>query len=250
VNELQILGEVKPPLYIQIQETLKEMIEGIEYAPGDQIPSERELADQLRVSRMTVRRAIEHLVEVGLLERRSTSGTYVREPRVIRNISPDTIQSLTRQIQGKGRQAGSKLLMFEKLRAPKKVSEFLNLRLGVKVHCIRRLRLTNSLPFCIETSYLPFARFPDLSREKLAGDASLYHILGSSYEVRASKSIDTLNLSYATDEEAQLLELEVNDPVIFFRSIIFDKQGVPFEYVKSVNHPYRVAFQAITQVKE
>jgi GntR family transcriptional regulator len=250
VKEFLILGNVKPPLYIQIQETLKEMIEGVEYVPGDQIPSERELAYELQVSRMTVRRAVESLIAMGLLERRSTSGTFVREPHVIRNITPGSIQSLTRQIQGEGGVAGSTLLLFDKIRAPKKVSEFLNLRLGSEVYCIRRLRFTNRVPFCIETSYLPFARFPDLSREKLAGIVSLYKILGANYDVRALKSIDTLNLSYATEEEAQLLELEVSDPVIFFRSIIFDEQDVPFEYVKSINHPYRVAFRAVTHINE
>jgi GntR family transcriptional regulator len=241
---------MKPPLYLQVQETLKEMIEGTEYAPGDQIPSERELAEILRVSRMTARRAVESLVEAGLLERRSTSGTYVREPQVIRNISPNTIQSLTRQIQGEGGQPGSKLLVFESLRAPKKVAEYLNERLGVEVYCIRRLRFTNDLPFCIETSYLPVTRFPGLSKQALTGDASLYHMLETRYDVRATRSMDTLNVSFATDEEAQYLELESNAPVIFFRSIIYDEQGLPFEYVKSINHPYRVAFQAVTEVKD
>lgn len=243
-------GSIKPPLYVQVEETLKEMIEGTEYAPGDQIPSERELADILRVSRMTVRRAVETLVNAGLLERRSTSGTYVREPRVIRNISPNTIQSLTRQIQGEGGQAGSRLLAFEVLRAPKRVSEYLNLRLGVEAYCIRRLRFTNHLPFCIETSYLPLSRFPDLSQETLRGNASLYQLLEARYDVRASRSVDTLNISFATDEEARYLELESNAPVMFFRSIVYDEEGLPFEYVKSINHPHRVAFQVVTRVKD
>lgn len=250
MNEFLIPGKVKPPLYMQVQETLKEMIEGTEYTLGDQIPSERELADQLQVSRMTVRRAIESLIATGLLERRSTSGTFVREPNVIRNITPDTIQSLSRQIQGKGKKAGSRLLLFEKQLAPKKVSEYLDLRLGVQVYCIRRLRLTNNLPFCIETSYLPYDRFPDLSEEMLTGNSSLYQILGDHYEVEAYKSMDTLNISYASEDEAKLLELDINDPVIFFKSIVYDYQEVPFEYVKSINHPYRVAFRSITQVNE
>lgn len=248
VNGSKIPGNQESPLYIQIQNSLKEMIEGSEYAPGDQIPSERELVDRLRVSRMTVRRAIESLIDEGLLERRSTSGTYVREPQVIRDISPNTIQSLTRQIQGKGGQAGSRLLLFEKQIATKKISKYLNLRLGENVYCIRRLRLTSELPFCIETSYLPVAQFPNLTKDKLSSDASLYQLLAATYLVRASRSLDRLDLSYATAEEAQLLDLRINDPVIFLRSVIFDEQEVPFEYVKSINHPFRVAFQVVTQV--
>jgi GntR family transcriptional regulator len=250
VTELRNSEKNKGPLYIQIQETLKEMIDGADFVSGDQIPSERELADKMQVSRMTARRAVESLIEIGILERRSTSGTFVREPKIVRNISSDSIQSLTRQIQGEGGVPGSKLLSFKVMRGPKKVSEFLNLRVGMEVYCIKRLRLTNNVPFCIETSYLPFALFPDLTREMLSGDNSLYQMLAASKEVKASKSIDTLKLTDATTEEANLLEINVNDPVFLFQSILFDESGNPFEYVKSINHPYRVVFKAMTQVKE
>jgi GntR family transcriptional regulator len=62
------------------------------------------------------------------------------------------------------------------------------------------------------------------------------------------RSIDTLSLSHATDEEAQLLDLQVDDPVIFLRSLVFDDRDDPFEYVISINHPYRVAFEAVTEI--
>ena len=99
---------MQQPLYLKLEETLRNMIDGIEYEPGDQIPSERELADKLKASRMTVRRAVELLTAQGFLERRSTSGTFVSEPNVIRSFTPGSVQSLTRQIQGKGGSAGSK----------------------------------------------------------------------------------------------------------------------------------------------
>lgn len=241
--------EKKAPLYIQIQEMLKEMVEGTEYAPGDQIPSERELADKFQASRMTVRRAIESLVDIGLLERRTTSGTYVREPQVIRDLSPDTIKSLSRQIRGKGGVAGSKLLMFEKRSAPKNVSELLHLKPGEGVYFIRRLRLMNNLPFCIEYSYLPITLFPDLTIDKLLGNISLYKLLTGLYDIRAIKSLDKLDLSFATEDEAKLLGLEANAPLIYVRSIIYSHTGTPFEYVKSVNHPFRVSFQIETHVE-
>ena len=89
------LADLNSPLYLQVEATLKEMIEGGDFSPGEQIPSERELSDQLGVSRMTVRRAVENLTHRGLLERRSTSGTYVRPPQVFRRMGKDVAVGLT-----------------------------------------------------------------------------------------------------------------------------------------------------------
>jgi len=241
------LNQNRKPLYLQVEETLREMIEGVDFEAGDRIPSERELADMMKVSRMTVRRAVEQLVVMGLLEHRSTSGTYVCEPEVRRTLSPNRIQGLSRQIENKGGRAGSRLLKFEIIRAPKKVAEYLCVRVGRKVILIQRLRLVDELPFCVETSYLLAEIFPDLSPEDVSGQQSLYELFRQRYQVNAAYSADILKISTATEEETALLGLESKAPVFYFRSIVYDAEGVPFEYVKSINHPKRVAFQSETR---
>jgi GntR family transcriptional regulator len=232
-------------LYLQVEATLKEMIEGLSYSPGDQIPSERELSEQLGVSRMTVRRAIENLIRRGLLERRSTSGTFVRQPQVYRRVGKDVAVGITQLLREEGAVAGSKLLCFETLLAPLKIAEKLKLRLGVPVVMIRRLRTANGKPFCVETSYLSAEIVPGLSAEDLMGEsASLYRILAERYGIRLSQNYETLDLSYATHEEAQLLELKEGDPVLLLRSVVMDELDRPVEYLKSVNHPKRVVFHS------
>jgi GntR family transcriptional regulator len=234
-------------LYQQVEATLKEMIEGLVYSPGDQIPSERELADQLGVSRMTVRRAVENLVRRGLLERRSTSGTYVRRPQVYRRVGKDIAVGITQLLQEEGAQAGSKLLSFETILAPLKIAEKLHIRLGVPVIVIRRLRTANGQPFCVETSYLPAELLPGLSADDLIDPhASLYRILFERYGIRLVKNNETLKLSYATHDEATLLGLKVGDPVLLLRSVVLDPNDRPVEYLVSVNHPERVIFQAVS----
>jgi GntR family transcriptional regulator len=240
---------MQQPLYLKLEESLRDMIDGSEYEPGDQIPSERELAEKLKASRMTVRRAVELLTAQGLLERRSTSGTFVSEPNVIRSFLSGSVQSLTRQIQTKGGTAGSKLLMFDKISAPAKITYSLNLRSGSKVFVIQRLRLTNNLPFCIETSYLPIVLFKELSEENVSGQESLYEHLKMRYGIIPARSTDKLKITWPTEQEAQLLGLSLKDPVLYFRSIVFNSDGVAFEFVKSINHPIRVAFQSETIVK-
>jgi len=234
-------------LYQQVEATLKEMIEGSVYSPGDQISSERELSEQLGVSRMTVRRAIENLVRRGLLERRSTNGTFVRRPQVYRRVGKDLPVGLTQQLQEGGAQAGSKLLSFETTLAPLKIAQKLQIRLGLPVIVVRRLRTANDQPFCVETSYFPAERVPGLCAEDLQSrTVSLYQILFGRYGIQPAKTNETLKLSYATLDEARLLDLKVDAPVLLLRSVVLDPQEQPVEYLISVNHPGRVVFDAVS----
>jgi len=234
-------------LYQQVEATLKEMIEGLVYSPGDQIPSERELSDQLGVSRMTVRRAVDNLVRRGLLERRSTSGTYVRRPQVYRRVGKDIAVGITQLLQEDGAQAGSSLLSFDSILAPLKIADKLQIRLGSPVVLIRRLRTANDLPFSVETSYFPADLVPGLSAEDLRDPAaSLYSILYKRYGIRLAKNNETLKLSYATQDEANLLDLKIGGPVLLLRSIVLSPDDQPVEYLISVNHPDRVVFQAVS----
>jgi GntR family transcriptional regulator len=219
------------------------MIEEGEYGPGERIPSERKLSSRLGVSRMTVRRAVENLIALGMLERRSTSGTFVREPRVVRRVGDEAVQSLTQQLLEESAKPGSELIHFERLRAPRQVAGPLRLRVGEHVLLLRRRRLANDLPICVETSYLPHKLFPELRQEQLTGDVSLYQLIEEHYGVRPRSSEDLLLVSRATEEEARWLGLEPGAAVLFMRSVILDDQDRAIEYVKSVNHPRRVAFR-------
>ncbi len=236
------------PLYQQVEATLKEMIEGVVYSPGEQIPSERELSEQLGVSRMTIRRAIENLIRRGLLERRSTNGTYVRQPQVLRRVGKDFTLGLTQLLQEEGVAPGSRLISFQVMRAPLKIAEKLSLRLGAQVIVLRRLRTGNGTPFCIETSYLPADLLPGLTAEDFANNNSLYHILRQRYDVTMVKNDETLKLSYATPEEAELLEMKPGAPVLLLRSIVFDQDDRRMEYLVSVNHPERVVFHSMSSL--
>ncbi len=237
------------PLYLQVEATLKEMIDETIFSLGDQIPSERELSEQLGVSRMTVRRAIQNLTDHGLLERRSTSGTYVRQPKVMRGMGKEKTMGLTQLLQSEGVIAGSKLLSFELARAPLKVAEKLNIRLGSQVVILRRLRLANEDPFCIETSYIPYDLVPGLSAEDFSTpSSSLYNLMQERYNIKLDRNEETLKISFATLEEAEQLEIETGDPVILMRVVVMDDTGRCVEYMKSINHPVRVVFHSVAKL--
>jgi GntR family transcriptional regulator len=242
------LSDPSQPLYLQVEDTLKEMIEGLVYSPGDQIPAERELSEQLKVSRMTVRRAIENLIHRGLLERRSTNGTFVTRPQVIRQVGKDSASGLTHMLHDEGITPGSRLLSFQGLEANHKVAEKLNLRTGAPVIMIRRARNANGIPFCVETSYLPAVYLPGLSAEDLSNNASLYGILRTRYGINMVKYDEMLKVSYATSEEAELLSIEPGKAVLLLSCVVSDQNDRQMEYLVSVNHPERVAFHSMSSM--
>jgi GntR family transcriptional regulator len=241
VVSLQSEKDTSQPLYLQVEATLREMIEDVEFGPGDQIPSERELSEMLGVSRMTVRRAIENLIRTGVLERRSTNGTYVRLPQVVRPMGPQPTLSISQMLEGK--ESTAKLLHFETVRAPRKVAARLQLRVGEQVIMLKRLRSVNGLPFCVETTYIPAALVPGLTAEDLSNNISFYQLLKLRFGVTPIEGDAEIKMAYCLAEEAQLLGLDEGAPVLFMKSTVCDIQGKPVEYLKSVNHPDRVVFR-------
>ena len=240
-------GETPPDggrLYERAQQHVIEMIEGPDYAAGDRIPSERELAERYRISRMTMRKAIDKLVARGLLERRGTSGTYIPVPVIRRPITGHMFShGISEIVRACGGVPGSRLLFFEQHEAHSRVAERLNIRTGDPLIVIRRLRTVNDLPFCVETTHLPQARVPGLAADDLFGRQSLYALLASRYGIEMGGGHGTISVSAATTQEAELLGLRSDSPALIFRAVANDRQDRPVEYLTSVNHPLRVVFE-------
>lgn len=231
------------PLYEQVQDHVLNLISGPDYAPGDRVPSERMLAEQLGVNRMTVRKAIDRLVDRQILERNGTSGTRLPLPHVARPIDVRSSLGITRIIRDAGGQPGNRLLHFGDAKATESVAQRLEVAVGAELVMFRRLWTVNELPFCIETSYLPAERFPDLMAEHLLDGRSLYGFLAERYGVRPASTDREISVGTPTDVESRLLRLGKGDSTLVLRLVARDADGRPFEYMKSANHPHHVVFR-------
>ncbi|MEJ1160616.1 GntR family transcriptional regulator [Prosthecomicrobium sp. N25] len=234
----------RKPVYVQIQDYILDLISGPDFGPGDKVPSERTLAETLGVNRMTVRKAIDKLVERGVLERNSTSGTRLPLPQVARPIDMQPAGGIARIVLAAGGTPGNKLLHFGMASAKETTAQRLKVPVGTELLMCRRLWTVNDMPFCIETSYLPAARFPDLVAEDLVAGQSLYGLLRGRYGVEASASEREISAAPAADLEGRLLGLEPGSPTLVMRLVARDGEGRPVEYMKSVNHPAHVVFRA------
>ncbi|MEU9025178.1 GntR family transcriptional regulator [Actinomadura sp. NPDC048394] len=210
-----------------VRRELLAMLEGLE--PGDALPSERRLVEDLGVSRPTLRQAVDGLVAEGLLERRHGSGTYVAEPRIA---VPLTMTSFTEDMIRRGMKPGGRVLSFRTETAGARIGRRLALPPTEEVFTIRRLRLADGATMAIETLYLPRALMPGLRRDVLEG-RSFYDLLRGAGIVIASGT-ETIEPTVTTLEEAAELGVPVHTPAFLFERVTRDEDGRPLEYVRSL----------------
>src|SRR5690348_1113729 len=170
----QILRPLDPkasqPLYQQLQRALREAIEARVLAPDDALPAERQIAADLAVSRITVRKAIDGLVEEGLLVRRQGSGNFVAS-RIEKNFAKLT--SFSEDMRARGRTPKS--VWLKRSEGHVTPEEALTLRLGpgTPVYRFHRLRFADDTPMCLEYATIVGTALPSLNAVK----NSLYEAL-------------------------------------------------------------------------
>jgi len=213
------------PLYQQLQRAIREAIHSHVLAPDDALPAERQMASELSVSRITVRKAIDGLVEEGLLVRRQGSGNFVCS-RIEKNFAKLT--SFSEDMRSRGRTPHSEWLK----RAEGAVSpeEALTLRLspGAPVYRFHRLRFADDSPMCLEYATVAAEALPSLSA---VGD-SLYEALEAARNppVRALQRLRALLLN---TEQARLLHAREGDAGLLVERVGFLRDGRAVELTQS-----------------
>ncbi len=193
--------------------------------PGDALPSERDLAAELGVSRVTVRKALRRLVEEGLLIQQRGAGTFVAS-RVDQPLSKLT--SFTEDVSSRGMSPGVTWLDRSTGTAMPEEALALNLSPGAKVSRLYRIRLANGNPMCVEQATLPRHMLPDPT----VVETSLYATLAKlgRHPVRA---LQRLRAELLNMEHARLLQVAPGTPCLYIERRSFLAEGHPVEFVRS-----------------
>lgn len=230
------------PIYAQVEASILEMIETGELEVGERAPSERRIAEDLNISRMTARAALSKLVTDGYLHTVAGKGTFVSDPKLRQDLMELT--SFTEDMLSRGLTPGSLLLEFEVVtRAPLKVRRALGVSLGGEMVRASRLRTADDQPMCLETSYLARAMVPWLLEEDLRA-GSLYKLL-ESRGIELTKAEEHLEATLVTEEESELLTTPANSPALLIERVTYTDGDRPVEYVKSVYRGDRYRFGAM-----
>lgn len=197
---------------------------------GDAVPSERQLASEFGVARMTLRRAIEGLVGEGYLVRRAGSGTYVAEPKIAQRL---TMTSFSEDMRRRGFQPSSQTISAEEGPAGARIGRRLQISPAESVLTIVRRRLADGVPMAIETLHVPRQLVPGLRGEDLE-DASFYDLLQQRYGITLARGEQTIEPTVADEAESDALEVPLHSPALLFERTTWTPEDRAIEFVRSV----------------
>ena len=232
------------PLYQQIKALILQSLEAGEWKPGEAIPSEIDLAARFRVSQGTVRKAIDELAAENLVVRRQGKGTFVAthveqhvQYRFLR-LMPDN-----GDLDSEG-PAQRNVLECKRVRAPAEIARALALRSGDPVIQVRRVLSFSDVPTILEDLWLPGTAFKGLSADQVAGyHGPTYAMFEVEFGVRMVRAEEKVRAVAADAQQALLLKVEKNTPLLSVERIAYTYNDVPMELRRGLyrtdTHHYR-----------
>ncbi len=219
------------PLYLQIRRAVLKAIREGKLLPHQRVPSERELSEAMGISRMTVRQALQTLINDGYLYTVPGKGTFVgRKPKIEQNLL--RLSGFTEEVRAQGFNPGARLLSLETVPADEYLARHLEVAPGTPLFRLSRLRLIDNLPVAVEHAHLVQARFPGLDKADLEHQ-SLYHVLQERYGLRLVRATQWIESQQADPRLAALLDIPPQQPVLAMERITYADSGQPVEFVIS-----------------
>jgi len=226
------------PLYFQISERIKNAIMSGQLPPGSRLENEVSLCKRLGLSRPTVRKAIQELVDKGLLVRRRGVGTQVVHGQVTRGVE---LTSLHDDLIRSGKKPSTKLISLELQKADGNIADQLACPVGTEVVRIERLRFADSAPVALMANWLP-AFFRNVSVSDLE-EIGLYQWLRmQGITIRVAKQ--RIGARKASAKETELLDVESGSALLTMDRTAYDDEGKAIEYGHHCYRPDLYSFEA------
>lgn len=228
------------PLYQQLKEYIIENIDNNTWNPGDKIYSEQQLSEQFNVSRNTAKKAIEDLVQEGILYRIQGKGTFLSHPKIEQSLS--AFYSFSQVLKEKGLKPKDIILEIKIEPATHKIAKALKIEKGEEVIMLQRLRCANDEPIILESSYLPKYRIDDVDKLSLVGETPLYDVLRTEFGISVNSAKETFEPILIRQEEKEHLEVRLGSPALLLERVAYDSLKRPVEFCKSVVRGDRCKF--------
>ena len=226
-------------LWHQIGEILAADIAAGTFAPGAKLPTEPELMERFGVSRFTVRQALGHLEQRGLVRAEQGRGTFVHKGVLDYTLSKRT--RFSKNLIEQGFEPGGELLVHEIVPATERVAAYLELAAGALVIHRRGIMTADGAPIELGDSYYPADRFPDFDKARRQYPTITAAL--ASYGVTDYERLSTeIEARMPTAEEARLLRQPKSVPLLVTRKLDVDSDGVPITYSESIWSSERITF--------
>ena len=231
LSEFMKLERTGPiPLYFQVSQIIEAAILNGTLPPGSRIENEVALGERVGLSRPTIRRAIQDLVDKGLLVRRRGVGTQVVHGQVTRGVE---LTSLNDDLENSGQKPSTEMLEFKVVPADAKIAEQLAVSLGSPTLYLHRIRLSDGVPVAVMENWLP-EDFTTVSKNDVS-EHGLYQVLRSrGVTMRVAKQ--RIGARKSTNQESDYLDIEKNAALLTMDRTAFDNSGRAVEFG---HHCYR-----------
>jgi DNA-binding GntR family transcriptional regulator len=225
------------PLYYQVANSLERAITDGVLPPGSRLETEVALSERIGLSRPTIRRAIQELVDKGLLVRRRGVGTQVVQGRVTRNVE---FTSLYEDLALSGQTPETQVLTAETRPADATAAELLGVAVGSSTLFLGRLRFANGVPLAVLENTLP-EQFAGIDTDTFTRHG-LYQVLRSKgVAMRVAKQ--SIGARQATADEARLLDMPERSAVLTMNRTAFDSSGRAVEFGRHCYRPDLYSFE-------
>lgn len=200
----------RAPKYVQIKEAIRKKIVSKEWVEGCRIPVEAEFCEMYGVSRITIRKALEELQNEGYLVKIQGKGTFVQSQSHEQHLSK--FYSFREELKNQGVEETAVVLEITIVDANAEVAANLDMEPGQSVYRIHRLRRTQSGPYAIETSYIPYHLCKTITKQKIQEDG-LYRTLANNGLV-VDSARETFKAINVNKEQSNLLEVRIDAAAI------------------------------------
>lgn len=214
----------------RIKEIILNRIKDETYTPNDRIPTEKELCETFEVSRTTVRIALNQLEKEGYLYRVQGRGTFVCEKKVTQALT-QTVKKYSDQVAVQGKTAEIKVINLQVVPADDILCKHLPVSKNSPIQKIERIRQANSNITQYEVSYIPWETAPAITQRD--AEDSLYRTLKEKYHQPIMRTVEKIEITFADDSIAKLLNYEVNHPCFYIETTTYGQDEKAIEYSNS-----------------
>jgi GntR family transcriptional regulator len=215
-----------------VTQRIGDLISGGNLGEDGRLPTERELALQLGVSRTTVRQVLDRLEHEGAVHRRRgrSGGTFVTRPRA--EIDFSYLAGIPAYLRAQGFRPGAHVVSARMVPADETTASALRIPPDTLIYDIVRIRLADEVRISLENARIPVSLAPDLLSQRL--DDSIYDLLIDRYGVTCVKAIERMVAVLANHEQSELLGIRVGDPLMAIERVTYDSDDTPVEYANDL----------------
>jgi GntR family transcriptional regulator len=229
------------PIYRAVADALIERIDNGDLLPGSRCPSERQLASEYGISRMTARAAVNLLVQRGYVERKNGSGTFVASPKIELDLS--TVAGFSDRVLRHGITPGARVIEARTIVADEldaSVTTALEITSKELVHVLIRVRTGNNELLALEKSYFPVRYCPDLLDNELTG--SIYELLRTRCNLELTHLRQKLEMTQLDASAAGALATHPDAPALRITRTTWDVHGRVIEFARDLYRGDRLLF--------